>query len=212
MQSLTLPYIWVTYHSQQWCHSKSPSVCGSNLHCIRRWMLRWRRSWCKEGRRWHLDHLNQKRMAQLIQLGLIPWNPTWMPALRGKRRMRLRASRTVLSRLSLFHDSWDITLFNRRKFKRFEMKLSDGDVTWLAVFLYDNVWHFFNLIWFIWHNRDNYSPNKLHKSCSLPWVFRKEKAMKFDIYTPRIEICTPREATVRPRRRTRSCLKLSGFG
>lgn len=127
-------YVLVRYHSQQWCHSKSPSVCGSNLHCIRRWMLRWRRSWCKEGRRWHLDHLKQKRMAQLIQLGLIPRNPTWMPALRGKRRMRLRASRTVLSRLSLFHDSWDITLFNRRKFKRFEMKLSDGDVTWFADF------------------------------------------------------------------------------
>ena len=78
----------------------------------------------------------------------------------------------------------------------------------LLFFLYDNVWHFFNLIWFIWDNRDNYSPNKLHKSCCLPWVFRKEKAMKFDIYTPRIEICTPREATVRTRRRTRSCLKV----
>ena len=32
-------------------------------------------------------------------------------------------------------------------------------------------------------------------------IVQQEKAMKFDIYTPRIEICTPREATVRPRRR-----------
>ena len=173
-------------------------------------MLRWRRSWCKEGRRmqsWHLDHLKQKRMArmaqlmaQLIQLGLIPRNPTWM---------RLRASRTELSRLS--HDSWDITLFNRRKFK---CELVRDEVVgwwcevicWFFCMTMSDI--FLDLIWFIWHNRDNYSPNKLHKSCCLPWVFRKEKAMKFDIYTPRIEICTPREATVRPTRRTRSCLKV----
>lgn len=71
-----------------------------------------KQSWQSRGISWHLDHLKQKRIA---------------------RRMRLRASRTESSRLSRltlsFHDSWDITFFNRRKFKRFEM-VRDEVVRW----------------------------------------------------------------------------------